>query len=71
MRCMLKTKMRTPVDTGLLRNSWQLSNVFKKSNSEYYIVLFNPVLYASYVEYGHRQEVGRFVPQIGKRLKSP
>ena len=25
--------------------------------------------YASYVEFGHRQESGRFVPAIGKRLK--
>ena len=27
--------------------------------------------YASYVEYGHRQRVGRFVPVLGKRLKKP
>lgn len=26
--------------------------------------------YAPHVEYGHRQKVGRFVPQIGKRLKA-
>ena len=25
--------------------------------------------YASYVEYGHRQEPGRYVPVLGKRLK--
>ena len=36
----------------------------------YYVVeIINPVEYASYVEYGHRQQPGRYVPAIGKRLK--
>ncbi|MDD6716387.1 MAG: HK97 gp10 family phage protein [Firmicutes bacterium] len=35
----------------------------------YLIEIINPVYYASYVEYGHRQEPGRYVPAIGKRLK--
>lgn len=35
----------------------------------YQVTVSNPVSYASYVEYGHRQTPGRFVPQIGKRLK--
>ena len=35
----------------------------------YVIEIKNPVEYASYVEYGHRQEPGRFVPALGKRLK--
>lgn len=30
----------------------------------------NGVFYASYVEYGHRQTPGRFVPAIGKCLKA-
>ena len=29
------------------------------------------VEYAPYVEYGHKQEVGRYVPAIGKRLVKP
>lgn len=33
------------------------------------IEIINPVEYASYVEYGHRQEPGRYVPELGKRLK--
>ena len=33
------------------------------------IEIVNPVEYASYVEYGHRQTPGRYVPAIGKRLK--
>jgi hypothetical protein len=40
-----------------------------KSGNEYRITVINPVSYASYVEFGHRQRPGRFVPQIGKRLK--
>ena len=35
----------------------------------YVIEIVNPVEYASYVEFGHRQEPGRFVPAIGKKLK--
>lgn len=31
---------------------------------------FNPRVYAQYYEYGHRQTPGRYVPQIGKRLKA-
>lgn len=34
----------------------------------YTIEIVNPVEYASYVEYGHRQQKGRFVPAIGKKL---
>lgn len=33
------------------------------------IEIVNPVSYASYVEYGHRQTPGRFVPELGKQLK--
>ncbi len=36
----------------------------------YSITITNPVEYASYVEYGHRQTPGRYVPAIGKRLKA-
>lgn len=41
----------------------------QKSGSYYIIRIINPVEYASYVEFGHRQTPGRFVPAIGKRLK--
>lgn len=34
------------------------------------VTVSNPIEYASYVEYGHRQTPGRYVPAIGKRLKS-
>lgn len=39
-----------------------------RMGSVYTIEIVNPVEYASYVEYGHRQQKGRYVPAIGKRL---
>lgn len=42
-----------------------------KRGAVYEIVVYNPVHYASYVEYGHRQLPGRYVPAIGKQLKRP
>lgn len=36
----------------------------------YVIEVRNDVEYASYVEFGHRQTPGRYVPAIGKRLKT-
>lgn len=41
-----------------------------KSGGTYTIEVINPVEYASYVEFGHRQQPGRYVPAIGKRLKA-
>lgn len=55
---------------GTLRNSWNIQKNVTKRGNVYEIEVYNPMEYASYVEYGHRQEVGRFVPQIGKRLTS-
>lgn len=40
-----------------------------QNGGSYSITITNPVHYASYVENGHRQQPGRFVPAIGKRLK--
>ena len=41
----------------------------EKNGTNYTITVINPVHYASYVEYGHRQEVGRLVPGIGRLKK--
>lgn len=54
---------------GTLRNNWKVQVDVTKTGDVYQIEVFNPMEYASYVEYGHRQKVGRFVPHIGKRLK--
>jgi len=41
----------------------------QKSGNRYTIQVVNPVKYASYVEFGHRQTPGRYVPALGKSLK--
>ena len=75
---------RTPVKSGALRRGWMAGKSSMSSGkvatkttmqvsrkgTAYEIVVFNSVNYASYVEYGHRQEPGRYVPAIGKRLKN-
>lgn len=56
-------KARTPVRSGTLRGGWTVQGGGGLS-----ITIINTVYYASYVEYGHRQTPGRFVPVLGKRL---
>lgn len=62
-------RSNTPVDTGDLRRSWVFEGV-TKSGFIFEMELSNNLEYADHVEYGHRQEPGRFVPAIGKRLKA-
>ena len=53
---------------GTLRDAWKtLPAVYK--GDHYVFVVMNPTKYASYVEFGHRQQPGRYVPALGKRLK--
>ena len=93
-----RAKMRTPVDTGALRASYQIGgqeialDYYQDENGKDHfkvddtlsqkattanvgddltVVISNPMEYASWVEYGHKQEVGRYVPALGKRLKNP
>ena len=54
---------------GELRKSWTIKSV-EKQGDVYICEVINPKEYASYYEYGHREEPGRFVPQIGKKLKN-
>ena len=60
-------RANTPVDTGDLRRSWELTGPDKKG-LKFEMDLANTLEYVEFVEYGHRQEPGRFVPAIGKRL---
>lgn len=57
-------KKNTPVGKGQLRRSWVI-----REASPLRAVIVNYASYAEYVEYGHRQKPGRFVPKLGKRLK--
>lgn len=63
-----RVKERTPVKTARLRNAWRVGEI-RRSGDEYIIEVSNNLEYAEAVEYGHRQEPGRYVPAIGKRLK--
>lgn len=69
-RLMMLTKEKTPVDTGDLRGNWFLSDLAWNGDT-LELELYNNTEYAPYVEYGHAQEVGRYVPAIGKRLVVP
>ena len=40
----------------------------KQEGRSFYVIIRNACSYASYVEYGHRQDKGRYVAQLGKRL---
>ena len=50
-------------------NAYAQSLPITKQGGSYLVEVINPVHYASYVEFGHRQTVGRYVPAIGKTLK--
>lgn len=54
---------------GTLKRGWKVET--RHDTGSISVDVINPTEYAQYVEYGHRQEVGRFVPAIGKRLVSP
>lgn len=49
----------------MLRASWH-----SKVESDSRAVIANYVYYGPYVNYGHRQQPGRFVPGLDKRLKA-
>ena len=51
---------------GHLKKSWRISKMQGKGYN-YTITVENPVEYASYVEHGHRQTPGRFIPVLGKK----
>ena len=54
---------------GTLRDAWQILPI-EKHGDQYIVTVANNTKYASYVEYGHRQTSGRYVPALGKRLKA-
>ncbi len=61
---------RSPVKKGYLKRSWGITSVVQNGDV-WQIDVINPAEYAIYVEEGHRQEVGRYVNAIGKRLVTP
>ena len=49
-----KVKLKTPVDTGVLRRSWKYKTINENEG-----ILSNSVHYASHIEYGHRTRGGK------------
>ena len=71
-------KLRRLTNGGTLRRGWThgmgtmsyvASLKIKKTGNNHVITMTNPVHYARYVEYGHRQKAGQYVPVLGKSLK--
>lgn len=63
-------KSLTPVKSGSLRRQWRLTKI-GYGGGAFTVTLSNGAEYASFVESGHRQKVGQYVPAIGKRLVAP
>lgn len=59
---------KTPVVTGTLRDGWEKSPA-AGGGGVWQAVVMNGVAYAGFVELGHSQTPGRFVPALGRRLK--
>ena len=55
-----------PVVTGKLQGS--IHYKIDEAEGGYGVTLYSDCEYAQYVELGHHQEPGRYVPAIGKRL---
>ncbi|SDA45654.1 Bacteriophage HK97-gp10, putative tail-component [Dialister histaminiformans] len=55
---------------GNLRRNWEATPAHMQGTACVANV-HNNTKYAPYVEYGHRQNVGQFVPALGKRLVKP
>ena len=53
---------------GTLRDGWTILPIQKQGDA-YTITVINNLEYASYVEFGHRQQPGRYVPALGKCLR--
>lgn len=50
-----------------MRRSWQMGTITKKGKT-FTLPVLNTASYASFVNDGHRQRKGQFVPILGKRL---
>ena len=60
-------KYRILTTSEHMRRSWSAGDIVKNSKG-YALPVYNTASYASFVNDGHRQQSGRFVPAIGRRL---
>lgn len=65
----IRDKYWSGYEGGTLRDAWTILPV-EKQGDQYIVTVVNNTEYASYVEYGHRQTPGRYVPALGKTLKA-
>ena len=65
-----KQKYWSGYSGGTLKGAWRSSSPMFTERGGCKVVISNSEEYASYVEYGHRQKVGRYVPMIEKKLKN-
>jgi len=65
--CVAEIQSRTPVKSGNLRRSMTHKKI-EIISKMYKIRIGSSLPYAQAVEEGHFQEVGRYVPAIGKKL---
>ena len=56
-RALAKMKKRSPVDTGTLRRSWEMTGAYREGD-DIIVMLENKAEYAMYVEEGHRTRAG-------------
>ena len=68
IECVAEIKANEPVVTGNLRRSITSGEVELNGN-EYSMTIGSSLEYVKYAEEGHKQEVGKYVPAIGKKLK--
>jgi len=57
-------KRRTPYKDEHLKRNWFITHA-RRSGKHYRAEIYNNIEYAPWVENGHRQEIGRYVPAIG------
>lgn len=65
--------LKPPFDArkgGDLRGAWEMTSPIKNGNA-YSVIVKNPLPYASYVNVGHKQEVGKFIPMLGGNPSNP
>nr|DAX62218.1 MAG TPA: putative tail component [Caudoviricetes sp.] len=58
-------------DSEHMKRSWGAEPARFVAGHGYLAKVYNSASYASYVNDGHRQRIGRFVPILGKRLVEP
>jgi len=66
-RTLREVRRNTPVLSGVLMRNWKIAEK-NKYRGKSVVKVENITSYASHVEYGHKQQSGRYVKAIGKRL---